>query len=204
MNHFKDREIPVNGKETSGNRKKVGLFILLAVLLVLFFSTGTFLNSERIVEIIGTGNGYIIAFIVAFFAGFSALTAISFYSVLIMLISGGLDPFLLGTVTGVSLSIGDIFLFYFGRKGRDLISGKLDRQINGMARFFNRRNRQKYLPFLSYIYIGYIPLPNDWLLLFLASIRYPYRYINLIIIAGDLTHALLLSLLLSKGLIIIK
>lgn len=171
----------------------------MAVVILSLFIVSTYYSTEEIIEKIGLHNGYIIAFVIAFFAGFSAFTVISFYSLLIASISAGLNPFLLALVTGVSLSLGDMFLFHFGRRGRDLIGGKMDKRINTLAHYFQKRNLDRHIPLISYIYISAIPLPNDWLLLFLASIKYPQTRLNLIIVLGDLTHVSLLVLLASKG-----
>lgn len=171
----------------------------MAVVVLTLFLVSTYYSAEEIIQSIGLHNGYIIAFVIAFFAGFSAFTIISFYGLLIASISAGLNPFLLALVTGVSLSLGDMFMFHFGRRGRDLIGGKIDKRINRLALFFQKRNLEKHIPLLSFIYISIIPLPNDWLLLFLASIKYPQSKLNLVIIAGDLTHVSLLVLLASKG-----
>jgi membrane protein YqaA with SNARE-associated domain len=187
-----------------GNNKayKLTIFLFLALFLVLIIAFYFFFEPEELVKKIGVNNGYMIAFVVSFFAGFSAITTVPFYSILLTFISGGMNPWILGIVAGISLSLGDMFLFYFGRKGRDIISGKLDRTINRMAAFFNKRKREKMIPAIAFIYISFIPLPNDWLLLFLASIRFPQKKMNLIIIPGDITHAFLIAFLASKGLLL--
>lgn len=171
----------------------------MAVVVLTLFLVSTYYSTDEIIKSIGLHNGYIIAFVIAFFAGFSAFTALSFYSLLIASISAGLHPVVLALVTGISLSLGDMFLFYFGSRGRDLISGKMDKRINRLALYFQKHNLVKRIPLVSYLYISLIPLPNDWLLLFLASIKYPQSRLNLVIIFGDLTHVSLLVLLASKG-----
>ncbi len=183
-------------------KRKIYIFILLAIFLLSIYLLSSFLDFEDIINRIGPGNGYIIVFVASFFAGFSALTIFSFYSLLITFISGGLNPVLLALVAGTSLSLGDMFMYYFGRNGRDLISGKLDKQINRMSQFFRHRNREKYIPVISWFYLSFIPLPNDWILLFLASIRYPSKKMNLIIIFGDYTHVCVLTILTVKGIML--
>ena len=183
-------------------KRKITLFILLASIFIIFTAIWLFTSPEEILNTIGIQNGYILAFIVSFFAGFSAFTAVSFYSLLIAFITAGLNPWLLALITGTSLALGDMFLFYFGRKGRDMISGKVDRAISKLAHYFSRHNLEKFIPLFSYIYISFIPLPNDWLLIFLASIRFPQRKMNIIIILGDYTHVSLLTFLIMKGIVI--
>ena len=175
------------------------IFILLATVLILFFLISLYMTPQEIVDRIGERNGYIITFIVSFFAGFSAFTAVSFYSLLIGSIAAGLNPLLIALISGISLALGDMFLFYFGRRGRDLIYGRLDRWINQMTNYLRKQHRERFIPLIAYIYISFIPLPNDWLLLFLASIKYPQKRLNLIILTGDLTHVSILVFLASKG-----
>ena len=188
--------------ERKNRVRRILIFSALAIFLVFIILIVSYISPEEIVNKIGIRNGYIVAFIASFFGGFSAFTTVSFYSILIAFVSGGLNPVLLSLIAGASLSLGDIFLFYFGRKGRDMISGKLDREINRLAYFFSRRNLEKHLPLFAYIYISFIPLPNDWLLLFMASIKFPQKRMNLIIVLGDFTHAAILTFLTTKGIMI--
>jgi hypothetical protein len=183
-------------------RRKATLFLLLAAIFIIFTAIWLFASPEEILHVIGINNGYILAFVVSFFAGFSAFTAVSFYSLLIAFITGGLNPWLLALITGTSLALGDMFLFYFGRKGRDMISGKVDRAISNMTHYLSHHKLEKFIPLFSYLYISFIPLPNDWLLIFLASIRYPQKNMNIIIIFGDYTHVTVLTFLIMKGIVI--
>jgi hypothetical protein len=191
----------------ASRKKRTGriiAFVFMAAVVLTLFAVGTIYNPDEIIANIGERNGYIIAFIIAFFAGFSAFTAVSFYSLLIAGIAAGLNPFLLALITGTSLSLGDMFLFHFGRRGRDLIRGKLDKRINQLANYFRKHNLEKRIPLISYVYISFIPLPNDWLLIFLASLKYPQTRLNLVIILGDLTHVSILVFLASKGIMLIS
>jgi membrane protein YqaA with SNARE-associated domain len=191
-------------QEKQQRRRKIFLFSLVLSLFICLLYIYFRIGPENLVSRIGFRNGYLIAFVVSFFAGFSAFTALPFYSTLISFIAGGLHPVLLGLIAGFALSLGDIFLYYFGRKGREIISGRLDRSISRMTSYFTERNLVKYIPVFSYIYISIIPLPNDWLLLFIASIRYPQKKMNLIIILGDLSHAAIITFLTVKGIMIFE
>jgi hypothetical protein len=185
----------------SPKRRKVILFILLSIFLISVFVLSISIDSEKLIDGIGIHNGYLILFLVAFFAGFSAFTVLSFYGVLISFIGAGLNPVLIGIITGISLTLGDLFMFYFGKNGRDLITGKVDKSINKMSMYFSKKNRAKLIPYFAYIYISFLPLPNDWLLLFLASLRYPQKKMNVIIVLGDFSHACALTFLTAKGIL---
>ena len=180
--------------------KKVIAFSILIVFLVGLFSLLYFVSLEEVVEKIGVGNGYLIAFIVSFFGGFSAGGSISFIIVLITCVAGGLNPLYLVIVAGISLVIVDLLMFYIGSKGRDLIKGRLHKGLVNVAEFFKKRQwLNKTIPFIMYAYIGLTPFPNDIIILFLAMIKFPAKKIYLPIILGDLTFTLTVTLLTAQG-----
>lgn len=181
------------------NKKLIG-FLILVVFLISLIVLLRFVSPEQIVNKIGVRNGYILAFVVSFFGGFSAGGSVSFISLLIILVTGGMNPIYLGLVSGISLAIGDMIMFYAGSKGRELIEGKWDKRIKKVANVFKKRKGlEKMIPIIAYLYIGFAPLPNDILILFLAAIEYPAKKMNGIIVLGDITFALMITILASKG-----
>lgn len=183
--------------------KKIISFSILAIFLLLFIILFQFINPEELVNKIGVRNGYLLAFIVSFFGGFSAGGSITFISLLITLAAGGMNPLYLGLVSGISLMTGDLIMFYIFHKGRDLFTGKIDNKINKIANIFEEEKWLKTTtPLLSYIYIGLSPFPNDILILFLATIKYPFWKTAIILILGDITFTLSITFLASRGLFI--
>lgn len=175
-------------------------FVVLVIFLATLITSLFFISPEEIVNKIGARNGYLIAFAVSFFGGFSAGGSASFIGLLIVLAAGGLNPIFLGLVSGTSLAIGDMIMFYAGSSGRELIKGKLDTKIKRAADIVNKKEwLKKIIPVLAYLYIGFLPLPNDILILFLAAIEYPAKKMNTIIILGDLTFALMVTILAANG-----
>lgn len=176
--------------------------ILLLAFLVAVFVLVSIVGPTQIVNIIGIHNSYILAFLVSFFGGFSAGGSATFISLLITLVAGGIDPIALGIVSGVSLALGDMIMFYIGRRGRDFIEGSLDRKIDRFTEIFEKNNLlKKITPVIAFIYIGILPLPNDIMILFLAALKYPVAKMNKIIILADLTFALILTNLVARGII---
>ena len=185
------------------NYKKIIGFSLLAIFLIGLITFLLFVSPEEIVNKLGVRNAYILTFLVSFFGGFSSGGSVTFISLLITLVLGGLNPLYLGLIAGTSLAIGDMIMFYVGSKGRELIEGKWDKRIDKVAKVFEKRKwLKKMTPFIAYFYIGFAPLPNDILILFLAAIEYPRKKMNLIIVLGDLTFALMVTLLTAKGFMI--
>jgi len=183
--------------------KEAIIFSILAIFIISLIIILYFISPEELVNKIGVQNGYILAFIVSFFGGFSAGSFISFVGFIITLIAGGLNPVYLWLIAGTGLAIGDMIMFYVGSKGRKLIKGKWDKKIDKVADVFKKRRwLEKTIPILAYLYIGFIPLPNDILILFLAAIKHPPKKMNGIIILGDITFALMITILAVKGIMI--
>jgi hypothetical protein len=166
-------------------RKKVYIFSALIILLISFGILPYLIGPHQLIDSIGITNGYIMGFVIAFFGGLSAGTSFSAISFLIALIVGGLNPFFLGLVAGSSLALGDTLLFLTGLQGRKFVKGKWKSKITEFANYFNNRYwLKKLIPLFSYIYMGFAPLPNDILILFLASIKYSKRITLIIIVLG--------------------
>jgi len=179
--------------------KKIISFSVLVVLILFLVVFVYFVNPEDLVEKIGVRNGYILAFLVSFFGGFSAGGSFSFITLLITLSVGGLNPIYLGLISGISLATGDMIMFYAGSKGRELIKGKWDEKINKIANYFEKRKwKKRAIPLIAYIYVGFAPLPNDIFVLFMAAIKYPIKKMAVILILGDITFALVITLLFTK------
>lgn len=183
--------------------KKIIVFSLLVIFLISLMTLLFFVSPEEIVNKLGVRNVYLLTSLVSFFGGFSSAGSITFISLLITFVLGGINPIYLGLVAGTSLAIGDMIMFYVGSKGRELIKGKWNKRINKVAKIFKKRKwLQKSIPFFAYFYIGFTPFPNDILILFLAAIKYPRKRMNGIIILGDLTFALMVTILTAKGIMI--
>lgn len=182
------------------NYKKIIAFAVLFLLVSSLFALLFFYSPKELVGIIGVRNGYLLAFFVSFFGGFSAAGSVSFITILFTLTAGGMNPFYLALVSGFSLSIGDILMFYTAEKGRELIRGKWDRRIDKLSVIFKQKKIfRKILPFLAYIYVGFTPFPNDILIVSLAALRYPRKLMVGILILGDVSFTLLLTTMASRG-----
>lgn len=183
--------------------KKVIAIAIIVIFVAFLIAVIFFIHPEELVAKIGVTNAYILLFIVSFFGGFSAGGSATFISLLITLVLGGLNPYLLGLIAGVSLALGDMIMFYVGSKGRELVRRRWDKKIERLANAIKKRKwLGKLVPFLAYIYIGLVPLPNDVLILFMAAIEYPRKKMNIIIVLGDLTFAFMITLLTAKGIMI--
>jgi len=185
--------------------RKIYKGILYFSFLILIFASVLvsvyFIGPETIVAKIGVNNAYLLIFFMALFAGFSVWTSTAYMITLVSLALGGINPFVLGLIAGIGLSIGDIFMFFIASKGRKIITGKWDKRIEKFSKRIKNRG-SKWIAVLSYIYIGLTPFPNDFLIIFLGFIEYPMKKIYPVIILGDLTFSTLVAVLASKGILL--
>jgi len=179
-------------------KKKVILFVILVAFLAALITSLFFFSPEEMVKGLGVTNAYLLLFVISFFGGFSSGGSISFMAVLTTFAIGGLNPWLLGITAGIALAIGDIIMFLIGLKGRELLVGKWKKRIDKFSKFVEKK-AHGFIPFIAYIYIGFTPFPNDIMILSLAAINYPKKKAYLPIILGDLTFAILLTVLASIG-----
>lgn len=180
--------------------KKLFWFLFLVSALLALILLFTSITPEHLVRTLGARNGYFLIALVSLLGGFSAAGAPTFIALLITLTVGGLNPLLLALIAGVGLALGDLFMFYAGSKGRELLSATWDARMEKIRlRFTNTPLLHKSIPVFSYLYIGFLPLPNDVLLLSLASIKYPMKKMVWIIITGDITFTLAITTLAARS-----
>jgi len=171
-----------------------GVITLIISLLIFLY----YFSPEEIVSKIGVNNSYLILFFISFFGGFSAFGAFSFFATIITFVTGGLNPLYVGLIAGASLATGDLIMFFLGIKGREAIKGKLKVRLDKLSKKVTTKT-EKFIPFIIFIYIGLVPLPNDILILFLAMIKYKPKKVIIPLILGDFAFTLLLSFLSFKG-----
>jgi len=147
-------------------KKLIALFLFVAFVVSLMILLHYF-SPKEIVDRVGIKNAYIIAFLVSFFGGFSTWSSVSFISTLITFVAGGLNPYYLGIIAGISLGIGDLLMFYLGSKGRELVVGKWDKKLDKVAKYIKKKKIEKFIPFIAYLLIGFAPIPNDFINFFI-------------------------------------
>lgn len=148
------------------------------VLLLLFFVAWAYLLStyrpDEIIRSIGITNVYFVVFLASTIGGVSTLFAGSFYATIITFALGGLDPFVLGFFAGMGATIGDSIFFYFGLKGRSVLSGRMREKAMTFSAWLQRQNRV-VVTISIFIYAGFTPFPKDLLVVALALGDYRYR-----------------------------
>lgn len=148
---------------------------------------------ENIVGFIGVENSYLLAFLVATIGGVSTFTSTYYYATIITLSVGGLNPFLLGFVSGIGVTIGDSVFFYMTHKGRNFFEHFIfGKKLEFLSKWLNSQ------PFwmvalISFLYTGFTPFPTDILMIVLALGRYPFIRILPFFLLGNITLVTMLA-----------
>jgi membrane protein YqaA with SNARE-associated domain len=171
-----------------------------ALLLLFFIAWGYLLSAyepDEIVHFLGITNVYFVVFLTSVIGGVSTFFAGSFYATIITFALGGLDPIMLGIFAGIGATIGDSIFFYFGLKGRDVLSGRWRKKAMKFSTWLHRQNRA-VMAIIIFLYAGFTPFPKDLLVVTLAIGDYHYRKIILPLLLGNIFLVTLISYFLLK------
>lgn len=178
--------------KTKSQLKFYGSFIVVILVVlgwVVFFN---YVSPTAVVEKIGIHNSYLVAFFLAVICGFSSLTGTTFYVAIAALAHGGVNPALLGIIGGLGLCISDAAFFYVISKGTHVI----DKHWESFSNFLKKhiKSAPDWLLYLFvFIYSGFIPIPNDVMLVTLAIGGTKFKKFAPYLFAGDIVSTLLLS-----------
>lgn len=175
---------------------KYGAILLATFILVGWAVFFRFFPVDQIIDKIGIENSYLAAFLLATVAGFSSITGTSLYAAIIALAEGGVNPVILGIVSGIGLFLSDSAFFYIIHKGKDHIAEIAKKWETFFKRLhkFIKRAPDWLVYTIVFVCVAFLPVPNDILLAVLAVSGYRYKQFFLFLLAGDITMTLMLTL----------
>lgn len=130
---------------------------LLTVCLSLFFFFYT--SPDAIVAYIGLNNAYFLMFFVAMLGGLSTFNSVPYMSLLLVLASAGVNPFVLGLSSALGVMCGDSFSYFVGHQGAAVIPQKL--RVLFTRIYLLAERHPKLFPWVCFIYGSISPLAND-------------------------------------------
>ena len=170
------------------NNEKIKQY-LPRVFLVLFFLTVSiyinfFSSPEELISLIGVSNAYLLMFFLAFIGGMTTFNGIPYHLVLITLANGGLNPWLLGTLTAFGVMFGDSTSYYLGYQGSNLIPKSLCKIFELIKNFGLKY--PKLMPMLLFLYGSISPFSNDFITISMGLSRYPFFKVMIPLGLGNL------------------
>ncbi|MFC1741899.1 hypothetical protein ACFL3V_05165 [Nanoarchaeota archaeon] len=182
--------------------KRVRNFVIFFTLLgiIIFWSVLlSFKTPQELVEIIGLRNGYVLSFLFGAFSAAATLTTVSYYPAIITLAAGGLNPFLLGLIAGIGMTIGNSLYFFLGGRGRAVLSGRFHKQAERMLKWI-QCHPSWAVQVLIFLYVGFTPFPNNLLTAAGGVMEYPFRKVLPPLLLGNIVLTASLAYLTGLGL----
>ena len=178
-------------------KKKFLKYLPRIILILLFVSLSFFLyvysSPEKIVNLIGVDNAYVLIFILAFIGGLTTFSGVPYHLVLITLATGGLNPLLLGLATAFGVMLGDSTSYYIGYQGRIIIPDRLQKILQ-QVRYFGLKY-PKILPLFFFLYGSLVPFSNDFIVISMGLSRYPFWRVMIPLGLGNLVFNISLAYL---------
>ncbi len=156
-------------------RRRRNIEISAAIVLILIASWSVLLyytTPQKIIEIIGVTNGYILVGLGGFLGGTSLFFPFPNYLLVFTLGAAQLNPFIIAIIATLGSMLGESTSYLAGHVGHDLLSKKWGRR----SREWNERliRTKPWKVEILLILIGMVPLPNDIILVPLGIMRYPF------------------------------
>lgn len=164
-------------------RKRVIWFAVLGGAILAWTLMLYLFGTQWIVE--RSGNAYLALFLIAAVGGMSTFTAATYFSTLFALTAAGLNPFLLGLLGGLGITIGDSLFFLFGRHGRAAVPERAKR-IMDKARKQLERFHHNTVPLFIFLYAGFTPFPNEFATITVGLAGAKYKQIIIPLLAGNI------------------
>lgn len=175
--------------------QKKYLQIIPLVVLVVFMASFSFLvstySTEEMLNSIGVDNAYLLMFLLAIVGGMSTFTGIPYHLVLIGLGSSGLNPILLGLATAAGVMIGDSTSYLIGKQGSHVLPEKLKKRLYRFANFLSKK--PKFIAPFLFLYGTFSPFSNDFIVISMGFISYPYRKIIVPLSLGNILYNIALA-----------
>lgn len=150
-----------------------------------------FVRPTALVEALGVEGGYLLMFLVALLGGVSSFTSPSYYATIATLAVGGLDPVLLGVISGAAISVGDSLYFILGRSGQTLAEGgRYEASFNRIKRSVSAAPVWS-VPLGTYALVALTPFPNDVLAAALGFAGMRYTAVIVPLVLGNVTLTML-------------
>ena len=154
------------------DKKRVfGICTVLATIgfSILLISTPT----DALINYIGTDNVYIFMYTIAFVGSISTFASIPYPLILIGLVAGGMNPFLMGLVSALGVVTADSLTFFVARSGRILLSERFKSSLSALS---HRLKKHPHLLTPGLIIYGTLsPLSNDFAVISLSGMEYAYH-----------------------------
>ncbi|MBP9669516.1 MAG: VTT domain-containing protein [Candidatus Pacebacteria bacterium] len=142
------------------------------------------ITPEALVEWVGLENAYVLMFVTALLGGLTTFNTVPYLSMLLLLASGGLNPFLLGLASACGVMGGDTLSYMVGYQGARVIPSAL-RSVFERIYTVAEKHPQRF-PLVCFLYGALCPLSNDFITIPAGMARITYVRVMVPLALGNL------------------
>lgn len=175
--------------------------ILAAVLLVLSLGALLVITNESLaawnLRLFNTWTswavtyGYLGAFLTALVGNLTVVIIFPYTILIFFLATTGLNPWLLGLVTGLGAELGELSGFFLGRIGAGAVERRRPQEYAALKSLIERR--PAFIPVLLFVF-SLTPMPDDVLFIPLGMLRYPTWKLIVPSLLGKICAGLIIAL----------
>jgi len=164
----------VTKKEIHRKRKEIEISVILLIIVIIVWSMIVYyVGPEGIVDYIGMENAYLVLFVGGLLGGVSLLFPFPNYLLVFTFGAAGLNPFLIGAVAAAGIIIGESTSYFVGYSTHSILPISIGGHIHGIKKWLLRRRKWTMYSAL-FLWGSIFPLPNDFMLIPLGVLRYPF------------------------------
>jgi len=146
---------------------------ILTVVLTVVFSVGLVsIPTDTLIGYLGTENGYLFMYLIAFVGSITTFASIPYPLFLISLAAGGFSPLLIGLTSALGVITADSVTFLVAQKSRVLLSDGLQASITKIGSHIERYPHLLTPGLVAYGTLS--PLSNDFAVMTLSLMKYHY------------------------------
>lgn len=170
---------------SASTRKRVARILTVLILVGVSLSIVA-IPTETLMSFIGTENAFVFMFFIAFIGSITTFASIPYPLIMLGMVAGGVEPLPLALVTALAVSTADSCTFVAARKGRALLSPKLQQSFEVVARWIERHPRMLTPGLVAYGTVA--PLSNDFAVISLSLMRYSYMRVVVPLMFGNVAY----------------
>lgn len=130
--------------------------------------------------------GYLGIFLSSFLSGFNVVVPIPIIGFYPFFVEAGLNPLLIILLVSIGMAGGDMLGYFIGSIGRDVWQEKKE-QNSFFKKIESIHNKYpKSLLVILFVYAGFVPLPNELIVIPMAFLGYKFRHMIPLVMLGNI------------------
>lgn len=168
-----------------------GVTLLLGVALAASFLAASYVEQSAAAQSLVERFGYIGMLVVTIVTGLNVFVPIPAATFTPIYEAAGFSLPSIIAVLVIGTLIADIIGYFIGVGGRQLAEERYQGLERRLTRFATQHGR--YVPLLTFLWVAFMPLPNEFVVIPLGVVGIPFRSLILPLILGNIVHQTLLT-----------